>query len=267
MLASLSLPLSRSSDVTSCDRSLVDGEVALNLVDLGSEPVLAPCLFVELMGEAIELARSGICRLGSLLPEATTVLGCPTLGIGRHLELLLGHLLLYGAQMRILVHHLVVLELTWREDALTDILSVVSYSLIQVFLVDDCVLGNHVAVVVLEERVEHVVLLCLLSDHLATTEGVERIVLRSIPAQELRVGESVGRLRTSVAKADLARVDRVTGRSLIPHRVRVTQIDSSAITDVAFHAFETLLSLVEARIGGHLDHWLHRHRVTSQSQA
>jgi len=82
----------------------------------------------------------------------------------------------------------VVLNFSWRENALADILRIVLDPLVFVLAVNNKVLRNHLAVVVSEDGVEQVfIAFCLFTNHLGATEGVESVVLGTISPQVLCV--------------------------------------------------------------------------------
>lgn len=86
-------------------------------------------------------------------------------------------------------------QLTWRENRLTDVFCVIVHSLIQNLGVHDHVTRHNVSVVVAEERIQEVVAsVCLVTDVLLPTEGVEAVVLWAITAQELPVAQLLHRL-------------------------------------------------------------------------
>ena len=110
----------------------------------------------------------------------------------------------------------------------------------------------HLAVIVTEDRVEHVLLpFGLLTDHLGAAERVESVVAWAVTAHELPVWQSVHRL--GGAEADLPIVNGVTRGALVPHRVRIAHIEGCTVGHEARHGLHRHASLVEAREGRDLD--------------
>ena len=62
------------------------------------------------------------------------------------------------------------------EDGLTDVLSIVLHSIVEILAENDSLLGHHLPVIVSKHWVEEMIALRLLTDHLRATEGVESIV-------------------------------------------------------------------------------------------
>ena len=144
-------------------------------------------------------------------------------------------------------------QLSWRENRLADVLRVVHDPLIEIFAEDyGGVVRSHLAVVVAEDRVEHVLLpVGLLADHLRAAERVESVVAWAVTAHELPVWQSVHRF--GGVEADLPIVNGVTRGALVPHRVRIAHIERGAVGHEARHGLHRHASLVQAREGRDLD--------------
>ena len=108
-------------------------------------------------------------------------------------------------------------QLTGRENALTDILSVVVDTLVQKFGIDDHLTSSsaNFAVVVTEQRVEQVVTLCLITNELFATKRVEGLVLGAITTQKLVIRQSLHGFR--LVEFDATIVNCVADLTLIAH--------------------------------------------------
>ena len=168
--------MSGGSKLACCDRSLVQRQVTLDFVDLYAQLLLAFGFFVELLGKLIELGPRS--RHGGLSSN-----GFISSSLSRSVSCFLLLILLYY-----FFQNFVVLNFSWRENALADILRIIHDPLVFVFAVNKKVLRNHLAVVVSKNGVEQVVIaFCLFTNHLGATEGVESVVLGTISPQVLRV--------------------------------------------------------------------------------
>lgn len=93
--------------------------------------------------------------------------------------------------------------------------------------------------------------LSLIANGLGTAERVEPYVCRAVALQELIVRRTVHRF--SLIKPDGTVVDTVAGRTLVTHRVRVTQVDCCTITHETLHSLHIMPSLVNAGKGRNFD--------------
>ena len=133
---------------------------------MGAELLLSPLLFVQLLSKLIELfASAGLSRVNAL-----------SLLFALHSAAHLSIVLVLLSWLLSWLAALLFRENAGGEDALTDVLSIVLHSIVEILAEHDRLLRHHLPVIVSKHWVEKMIALRLLTDLLRATEGVESIV-------------------------------------------------------------------------------------------